>query len=63
VYDAAVSDPRYDELDAGLHINRRIRIGHADDGGKSARRGGPGPGGDRFRPFLTRFAEMGMHVD
>jgi hypothetical protein len=51
------------EFDGRLRINRRHRIGTAGDGRKSTVNGGPCTGFDGFILFVSRLAEMNMHID
>ena len=51
-----------DELDDVAGVNRRVRVGHAGDGRKSAGRGGLGPGCDRLLVLKPGLPKVNVHV-
>ena len=52
-----------DERDGAGIVNGRRRVGHADDRGEAAARGGGGAGGDVFLCRLARLAQMDVQIN
>ena len=63
VHDAVLGGAFVDERDGAGVVNRGRRVGHADDRGEAAARGGGGAGGDVFLGRLARFAQMDVQVN
>ena len=52
-----------DEFGHGPTVVDGIRVGHAGDGAEAARNGGLASGSDRLFVLVSRFPQMGVHID
>ena len=63
IHDAFARRAFADERDGAGGVNRGQRVGHADDGGETAARGGGGAGGEIFLRGLARLAQMDVQIN
>ena len=63
IYDAVLGGAFIDEGDGPGVVNGRGRVGHADDRGEAAPRGGGGAGGDVFLCRLTGLAQVDVQIN
>ena len=63
VHDAMLGGAFVDKRDGPGVVNRGRRVGHADDRGEAAARGGGSAGGDVFLRRLAGFAQVHVQVN